>query len=139
VAWVSERKDVLSGFFGMLTLWAYAGYAARPGWGRYLLVVLLFALGLMAKPMLVTLPCVLLLLDYWPLKRFGPDNPLLPTLSTAASFAPAYAQGGRFEDAVAAARKGLKLAEAGQQGELVKQIKQQLDNYQRRQSPEGRR
>ncbi|HEY7425815.1 MAG TPA: tetratricopeptide repeat protein [Gemmataceae bacterium] len=87
VAWVSERKDVLSGFFWMLTLWAYAGYAARPGWGRYLLVVLLFALGLMAKPMLVTLPCVLLLLDYWPLKRFGPDNHLLATFSTAPSFA----------------------------------------------------
>ena len=72
VAWVAERKDVLSGLFFMLTLWAYAGYARRPfSLGRYLTVVLLFALGLMAKPMLVTLPFVLLLLDYWPLGRIG--------------------------------------------------------------------
>ncbi len=72
VAWVAERKDVLSGLFFMLTLWAYAGYARRPfSLGRYLTVVLLFALGLMAKPMLVTLPFVLLLLDYWPLRRIG--------------------------------------------------------------------
>jgi protein O-mannosyl-transferase len=71
VAWVAERKDVLSTFFGMLTVLAYASYAERPGWGRYLLVVGLLGLGLLAKPMLVTLPCVLLLLDYWPLGRFG--------------------------------------------------------------------
>jgi len=82
-------RDAPCGLFWMLTLWAYVGYATRPGWGRYLLVVLLFALGLMAKQMLVTLPCVLLLLDYWPLKRFGAGNPLLPTLSTASSFSPA--------------------------------------------------
>ena len=70
VAWVAERKDVLSGLFFMLTLAAYLGYARRPfSLARYLLVVLLFALGLMAKPMLVTLPFVLLLLDYWPLGR----------------------------------------------------------------------
>jgi tetratricopeptide (TPR) repeat protein len=72
VAWVAERKDVLSGLFFMLTLWLYARYAERPAsWGRYLLVVGSFALGLMAKPMLVTLPFVLLLLDYWPLGRVG--------------------------------------------------------------------
>ncbi len=72
VAWVAERKDVLSGFFFVLTLGAYAGYVRRPfRVGRYLLVVLLSALGLMSKPSLVTLPCVLLLLDYWPLQRFG--------------------------------------------------------------------
>jgi tetratricopeptide (TPR) repeat protein len=72
VAWVAERKDVLSGLFFMVTLWAYAGYARRPfSLGRYLTVVLSFALGLMAKPMLVTLPFVLLLLDYWPLGRIG--------------------------------------------------------------------
>jgi tetratricopeptide (TPR) repeat protein len=70
VAWVSERKDVLSAFFWMLTMAAYAWYAARPSIKRYLLVVLVFCLGLMAKPMLVTLPFVLLLLDYWPLRRF---------------------------------------------------------------------
>src|SRR5208337_4953067 len=70
VAWVSERKDVLSGLFFMLTLWFYARYVDRPAsWVRYLLVVASFALGLSAKPMLVTLPFVLLLLDYWPLGR----------------------------------------------------------------------
>ena len=72
VAWVAERKDVLSGLFFMLTLAAYVAYVRRPvSIARYLLVVLLFALGLMAKPMLVTLPFVLLLLDYWPLGRFA--------------------------------------------------------------------
>jgi tetratricopeptide (TPR) repeat protein len=72
VAWVAERKDVLSGLFFMLTLSAYASYVRRPfSWGRYLLVAALFALGLMAKPMLVTLPFVLLLLDYWPLERMA--------------------------------------------------------------------
>jgi len=70
VAWVAERKDLLSGLFFMLTLWAYAEYVLRPfSRFRYVVVVLLFALGLMAKPMLVTLPLVLLLLDYWPLGR----------------------------------------------------------------------
>ena len=71
VAWVSERKDVLSGLFFMLTLWAYARYARHSfSFGRYLCVAALFALGLLSKPMLVTLPFVLLLLDYWPLGRF---------------------------------------------------------------------
>ena len=69
VAWVAERKDVLSACFWFLTLWAYVRYAERPGWGRYLAVVLSFCLGLMAKPMVVTLPFVMLLLDYWPLAR----------------------------------------------------------------------
>jgi tetratricopeptide (TPR) repeat protein len=69
VAWVAERKDVLSTFFWMLTMLAYAWYAEKPRIGRYLLVLLSFTLGLMAKPMLVTLPFVLLLLDYWPLER----------------------------------------------------------------------
>ncbi len=72
VAWVTERKDVLSTFFWLLTMWAYARFASRPKVAGYLLVVALFALGLMAKPMLVTLPFVLLLLDYWPLDRLGP-------------------------------------------------------------------
>jgi tetratricopeptide (TPR) repeat protein len=70
VAWVAERKDVLSTLFWALTLIAYAHYARRPSAGRYLLVVLALALGLLAKPMLVTLPFVLLLLDYWPLRRW---------------------------------------------------------------------
>jgi len=69
VAWVAERKDVLSGLFWMLTMWAYVWYTERPSVLRYLIVAVTLALGLMAKPMLVTLPCVLLLLDYWPLKR----------------------------------------------------------------------
>jgi tetratricopeptide (TPR) repeat protein len=69
VAWIAERKDVLSGLFWMLTLLAYVHYVERPSTGRYLLVLLAFALGLAAKPMLVTLPFVLLLLDYWPLGR----------------------------------------------------------------------
>jgi len=69
VAWVAERKDVLSGLFFMLTLWAYAAYAHHPRGSRYAVVLVLFALGLMAKPMLVTLPFVLLLLDFWPLGR----------------------------------------------------------------------
>ncbi len=70
VAWVSERKDVLSGLFFMLTLGAYAHYARRPNSaGRYPAVLLPFCLGLMCKPMLVTAPFVLLLLDYWPLNR----------------------------------------------------------------------
>ncbi|MCE5301985.1 MAG: tetratricopeptide repeat protein [Planctomycetaceae bacterium] len=70
VAWVSERKDVLSGLFFVLTLAAYLRYARRPtATSAYLTVVVLFVLGLMAKPMLVTLPLVLLLLDYWPLGR----------------------------------------------------------------------
>src|SRR6266478_457214 len=76
VAWVSERKDVLSGVFFMLTLWAYARYARSdgPSLFRYLIVVVLFALGLMCKPTLVTLPFVLLLLDYWPLGRVRPSS-----------------------------------------------------------------
>ncbi len=79
VAWVAERKDLLSGLFFLLTLWAYATYAEQPSRSRYLLVLLLFALGLMAKPMLVTLPCLLLLLDYWPLRRFPFSPPqMLP-------------------------------------------------------------
>ena len=72
VAWAAERKDVLSTFFWMLTMVAYVHYVNRPGGKRYLLVLITFSLGLMAKPMLVTLPFVLLLLDYWPLNRFNP-------------------------------------------------------------------
>jgi tetratricopeptide (TPR) repeat protein len=69
VAWVAERKGVVSTFFWMLTLWCYARYAERPTWHRYVLVALSMAIGLQAKQMLVTLPCVLLLLDFWPLRR----------------------------------------------------------------------
>jgi len=73
VAWVAERKDVLSTLFWMLTMWVYVLYAERPGLNRYLIMILLFfILGLMSKPMLVTLPFVLLLMDYWPLGRLKP-------------------------------------------------------------------
>jgi tetratricopeptide (TPR) repeat protein len=78
VAWVAERKDVLSTFFGMLGLLAYEHYVRRPGPWRYLLVAAFLALGLMAKPMLVTFPFVLLLLDYWPLGRLFPRGGAAP-------------------------------------------------------------
>jgi tetratricopeptide (TPR) repeat protein len=71
VAWVSERKDMLSAVFFMLTLGAYVRYVRKPSVWRYLAVALCLALGLMSKPMLVTVPFVLLLLDYWPLERFS--------------------------------------------------------------------
>jgi Tfp pilus assembly protein PilF len=94
VAWVSERKDVLSAFFFMTTLLTYAFYVEKPTIKRYFAMTVLFTLGLMAKPMLVTLPFVLLLLDYWPFCRLDlgqckslslhsrrPDNPVAKTSS----------------------------------------------------------
>jgi tetratricopeptide (TPR) repeat protein len=107
VAWVAERKDALSTFFGMLALLAYLRYVRRPGPSRYLGVAGLFVLSLMAKPMLVTLPCLLLLLDYWPLGRFDADRGAtagprkrvvaekIPLLALAAAFSviALYAQG----------------------------------------------
>jgi tetratricopeptide (TPR) repeat protein len=77
VAWVAERKDLLSGLFWMLTIAAYARYARKPATGRYLLVIIFFVLGLMSKPMIVTLPFVLLLMDYWPLARLEKLQPYL--------------------------------------------------------------
>jgi Tfp pilus assembly protein PilF len=71
VAWISERKDVLSTFFWILTMWAYAAYARKPGIARNAVTVIVFSLGLLSKPMLVTLPFVLLLLDHWPLGRLS--------------------------------------------------------------------
>ena len=71
VAWVSERKDVLSTCLALLALHGYVSYVCRPSRGRYLAALILFALGLMAKPMVVTLPFVLLLLDFWPLRRLA--------------------------------------------------------------------
>lgn len=71
VAWIAERKDVLSTFFWMLSMYAYVGYVRNPEKKRwYIVLIILFALGLMAKPMIATLPFVLLLLDFWPLSRF---------------------------------------------------------------------
>jgi hypothetical protein len=84
VAWVSERKDLLSTFFGLAALWAYARYARTPSWRGMALVVVAFALSLLAKPMFVTLPCLLLLLDGWPLGRYrgGPVAAAAPTRSS---------------------------------------------------------
>jgi tetratricopeptide (TPR) repeat protein len=95
VAWAAERKDVLSTLLWLLTLHAYVGWVAKPRLGRFLLVAIGFALGLAAKPMLVTLPLTLLLLDYWPLARFGRERgrlrrlvveklPLVPIAAAAA-------------------------------------------------------
>jgi tetratricopeptide (TPR) repeat protein len=80
-AWVAERKDVLSTFFGLLAIWAYVRYADALRFQHsnfkffYALALVFFGLGLMAKPMVITLPCVLLLLDWWPLGRFGANAP----------------------------------------------------------------
>ena len=75
VAWAAERKNVLSMFFFLLALWAYTRYARRGALWRYSAVVLCFALGLMSKPQVIPFPCVLLLWDYWPLRRMFPDLP----------------------------------------------------------------
>lgn len=91
VAWVAERKDVLSTLFWMITLWAYARYARAPSPRRYLAVVAAFGLGLAAKPMLVTLPCVLLLLDYWPLRRWGSTPGATPVRKLVAEKIPLLA------------------------------------------------
>jgi protein O-mannosyl-transferase len=85
VAWIAERKNVLCTLFFLLTLWAYGRYARKPDWKRYLAVAALFAAGLASKPMVITLPFVLLLLDYWPLNRvrtstenITPEHPSYP-------------------------------------------------------------
>ncbi len=78
VAWISERKDVLGAIFWILATWAYIGYVRRPGVGRSAAVAAAFVLGLMSKPMVVTLPAVLLLLDLWPLGRISPAAPFRP-------------------------------------------------------------
>ena len=83
VAWIAERKDVLSAVFWMLTTYAYIYYIKRPGRMVYLLICLFLTLGLMTKPMLVTLPCVLLLLDYWPLGRWKPEGSLPISIRSA--------------------------------------------------------
>jgi len=90
VAWVSERKDLLSALFWIATIWAYARYVERPDGKRYAVALLLFALGLMAKPMLVTLPFVLLLLDFWPLGRF--NAPAIGGIHPAANSRKAWAK-----------------------------------------------
>lgn len=71
VAWVAERKDVLSGFWGMLTLYYYVRYCEMPSWLRYVAVLGCYILGLLSKPMLITMPALLLIMDYWPLNRLA--------------------------------------------------------------------
>ena len=87
VAWAAERKDVLSGLFFALTLLAYAGWARSPTLGRYLLSLFVFALGLLAKPMLVSVPIVLLLVDFWPLGRIREGRGLRVRLVEKVPFA----------------------------------------------------
>ncbi|MBI3862469.1 MAG: tetratricopeptide repeat protein [Planctomycetia bacterium] len=82
VAWVSERKDVLAGLLWMLGILAYVGYVRRPSIAGYLGVTVVFALGLAAKPMNVTFPCVLFLLDFWPLRRHAPSAELQPAAAS---------------------------------------------------------
>jgi tetratricopeptide (TPR) repeat protein len=115
VAWIAERKDLLSTFFGMLSLLAYLEHARRPSAGRYLAALLAFALSLMAKPMLVTLPFVLLLLDWWPLergRRIVEKIPflLLSAMSAVVTFV-AQRQGGAV-DTLTASPLRLRLANA---------------------------
>jgi hypothetical protein len=115
VAWVTERKDVLSTFFGLLTIWAYARYADRPGTARYAWVALFFVLGLLSKPMLVTMPFVLLLLDYWPLGRMdgrvprasgaGPVRPPVPLTRLIAEKLPLLAASAAASVVTAVAQK----------------------------------
>ncbi len=71
VAWIAERKDVLSALMGFVALWSYTSYVRAPTWRRYVVVCVVLALSLLSKPMLVTLPALMLLLDYWPLGRTG--------------------------------------------------------------------
>ena len=92
VAWVAERKDVLSVFFLLTTLWAYAWYVARPGTWRYLLVFVFLRLGAHGQAHAVTLPFVLLLLDYWPLGRW-PARPAPAAGKRKAQASPALAPG----------------------------------------------
>lgn len=85
VAWITERKDVLSGLFWLLTLWSYASYAKRPSPWRFAKVVIWFALAAMSKPMVVTLPAILVLIDFWPLKRGWRWKEKLPLLAVSAA------------------------------------------------------
>jgi Flp pilus assembly protein TadD len=118
VAWIAERKDVLCALFWFLTLWCYARYVERPGVARYLLVVLPFCLGLMAKPMIVTLPFVLLLMDFWPLARKNPvallreKLPLFGLAAAAALITFLAQQQGRAVRSLAAIPFGLRVENA---------------------------
>ncbi len=100
VAWIAERKDVLSGFFWVLTMGVYALYVERRDWTRFIfygLVLLCAALGLMTKPMAVTLPFALLLLDFWPLRRLSFGGPELPAVDDDPASRPRPRKGGEVE------------------------------------------
>jgi hypothetical protein len=96
VAWIAERKDTLDALFWFLALWAYVRYTEKPALDRYLLVLVAFCLGLMAKPMIVTLPFVLLLIDMWPLRRAFRLREKIPffALSAASAIVTYLAQAG---------------------------------------------
>ena len=110
VAWIAERKNVLSMLFFLLALAAYGWYARNPGVRRYLTVTVLYALALMAKPQVITFPFALLLLDYWPLKRIagtsdpndheGAPHPLLLCSSPGKSSSGKKFRGSRFRPRV---------------------------------------
>jgi tetratricopeptide (TPR) repeat protein len=90
VAWIAERKNVLSTFFFLLTLGAYGWYAVKPSVKRYAAVAALFVFGLASKPMVVTLPCVLLLLDFWPLRRIQGLDQTSPKTTLSVPQAPFF-------------------------------------------------
>ena len=115
VAWVAERKDVLSAFFWFLSLWAYVRYVENPAPRRYLLVLGAFCLGLMSKPMIVTLPFVLLLLDLWPLNRglrLREKTPFFALSAASAIVTFAVQRGSGAVQAVAALPIGLRVENA---------------------------
>ncbi|HLB73634.1 MAG TPA: tetratricopeptide repeat protein [Sedimentisphaerales bacterium] len=95
VAWIAERKNVLSTLFWLLTMRAYTGYAREGGARRYLFTLGFFTLGLLAKPMLITLPFAMLLLDYWPLKRLSLRRPAVPSARRGRSSGQSAGKGGK--------------------------------------------
>ena len=114
VAWIAERKDVLSTLFFLLAIWAYLNYVERPGLRRYAIVAALFCCGLMSKPMVVTLPFVLLLLDFWPLRRRAilEKAPLLVLAAAASAIAFLAQQQTGAVAAIDVIPAGLRLANA---------------------------
>lgn len=127
VAWAAERKDVLSVFFGLLALWGYLRYLDKPGWPRYLFLIVVYLLSLLSKPMLLTFPFVLLLLDYWPLGRGarGEGRGAREKASSSLAPLPSYSSWGRliFEKTplflVAAAMAAVTLEAHESRGSMV--------------------
>jgi protein O-mannosyl-transferase len=92
VAWVSERKDVLCAFFWLLSMWSYFWYTQKPSVSRYMLILLFLIMGIMSKPMIVTLPFALILLDYWPLKRISFSYPKKHAVGFRKSYLPIFSE-----------------------------------------------